>query len=203
MIPVKKIAIASLLAAIAAGAVGWLVVFPTPRFPKPGGPYGIGTRIYSWTGPTRPEPFTAEPGDHRELVVCADLVTGHSLGRACRAHRSLSRFCRNQRLHPGLLRSLFEKQAIAAVGRNPRAAGGRAARGKAGCAKRLKNAYEAGAVSRISKSWVIVAVLAIIADAEQYFSADRAMARSTFSRESLRPLTTKCMWMRVNTLGSC
>jgi hypothetical protein len=31
-------------------------------------------------------------------------------------------------------------------------------------------------VSTTSKSWVIVAVLAIIADAEQYFSTDSAMA---------------------------
>jgi hypothetical protein len=48
-------------------------------------------------------------------------------------------------------------------------------------------------VSTTSKSWVIVADLAIIADAEQYFSADSAMARSTFSTASPRPFTTKCM----------
>src|SRR5262245_10785970 len=48
-------------------------------------------------------------------------------------------------------------------------------------------------VSTTSKSWMIVAVLAIIADAEQYFSTDSAMARSTFSAASRRPFTTKCM----------
>src|ERR1700730_15360763 len=48
-------------------------------------------------------------------------------------------------------------------------------------------------VSTTSQSWVIVAVLAIIADAEQYFSTDSAMARSTFSGASPRPFTTKCM----------
>jgi len=48
-------------------------------------------------------------------------------------------------------------------------------------------------VSTTSKSWVIVAVLAIIADAEQYFSTDSAMARSTFSGATPRPFTTKCM----------
>ena len=48
-------------------------------------------------------------------------------------------------------------------------------------------------VSMTSKSWVIVAVLAIIADAEQYFSTDSAMARSTLSGASRRPFTTKCM----------
>jgi hypothetical protein len=54
-----------------------------------------------------------------------------------------------------------------------------------------------------SKSWVIIAVLASIADAEQYFSADNRIARSTFSAASVRPLTTKCMWMCVKILGSC
>ena len=49
------------------------------------------------------------------------------------------------------------------------------------------------AVSTTSKSWVIVAVLAIIADAEQYFSTESAMARSTFSALRRRPFTTKCM----------
>ena len=42
-------------------------------------------------------------------------------------------------------------------------------------------------VSTTSKSWVIVAVLAIIADAEQYFSTGGATARSAFSAASPRP----------------
>ncbi len=46
------------------------------------------------------------------------------------------------------------------------------------------------------------AVLAIMAEAEQYFSIDRSIARLTLSGESARPLTMKCMWMRVKTLGS-
>jgi hypothetical protein len=58
-----------LLAAIAVGTALWMVVFPTPRFPPPTGPYGIGTRVYFWTDPTRPEPFTTDAGDRRELVV--------------------------------------------------------------------------------------------------------------------------------------
>jgi hypothetical protein len=53
-----------------ATAVAWFVVFPTPRFPEPTGPYGVGTRIYpGWTDATRPEPFTAEPNDHRQVVA--------------------------------------------------------------------------------------------------------------------------------------
>jgi hypothetical protein len=47
-------------------------------------------------------------------------------------------------------------------------------------------------VSTSSKSWVMAAVLAIMAEAEQYFSADSAMARSTLADASPRPLTTKC-----------
>jgi len=69
MISAARVAIVGLLAAIAVGVTSWVVIFPTPRFPQPTGPYGIGTRVYSWTDQTRPEPFTTELGDHRELVV--------------------------------------------------------------------------------------------------------------------------------------
>jgi predicted dienelactone hydrolase len=47
----------------------WLVLFPTPRFPWPTGPHGVGARLYAWTDATRLEPFTPEPGDHRRLVA--------------------------------------------------------------------------------------------------------------------------------------
>lgn len=46
-----------------------VILFPTPRFPQPTGPYGIGTRVYDWTDAAREEPFTAERGDRRRLVV--------------------------------------------------------------------------------------------------------------------------------------
>lgn len=46
-----------------------LVAFPTPRFPQPTGPYQIGTRTYHWVDTSRPEPFTANPNDRRELMV--------------------------------------------------------------------------------------------------------------------------------------
>ncbi len=59
----------SLLVVVALAAVAWFVLFPTPRFPEPTGPYGVGTRIYDWTDVTRPEPFTADSNDHRQLVV--------------------------------------------------------------------------------------------------------------------------------------
>ena len=69
MISAVRVAVVGLLAAIAVGVALWVVIFPTPRFPPPTGLYGVGTRIYSWTDPTRPEPFTTDAGDHRELVV--------------------------------------------------------------------------------------------------------------------------------------
>lgn len=53
-----------------------------------------------------------------------------------------------------------------------------------------RQAGDAALVSTSSKSWVMVAVLAIMAEAEQYFSADSAMARSTLARARPRPFTT-------------
>jgi predicted dienelactone hydrolase len=42
---------------------------PVFEFPVPKGPYAIGTVIYHWVDPNRPEPFTADPNDHRELMA--------------------------------------------------------------------------------------------------------------------------------------
>src|SRR5215217_668112 len=45
------------------------VVVPVFRFPHPSGPYGIGTLTYHWKDADRPEVFTADPDDRRELMV--------------------------------------------------------------------------------------------------------------------------------------
>ncbi len=45
------------------------ILFPIFHFPKPTGPYGIGTVIYHWVDTSRPELFTTDPNDHRELMV--------------------------------------------------------------------------------------------------------------------------------------
>lgn len=45
------------------------IVSPVFRFPRPSGPYAIGTLTYHWVDAARPEVFTAEPNDHRELIV--------------------------------------------------------------------------------------------------------------------------------------
>ncbi|GID33235.1 alpha/beta hydrolase family protein [Paractinoplanes brasiliensis] len=42
---------------------------PVFHFAAPTGPYGIGTTIHHWVDPTRPEPFTTDPADHRELMA--------------------------------------------------------------------------------------------------------------------------------------
>ncbi len=44
-------------------------VIPMFRFPPPQGPYAIGTRTYHWVDQARPETFTANPADRRELMV--------------------------------------------------------------------------------------------------------------------------------------
>src|SRR5215216_7435062 len=45
------------------------MVLPVFRFPHPSGPYGIGTLTYHWVDADRPEVFTADPDDRRELMV--------------------------------------------------------------------------------------------------------------------------------------
>src|SRR5215207_11192898 len=45
------------------------MVLPVFRFPHPSGPYEIGTLTYHWVDADRPEVFTADPGDRRELMV--------------------------------------------------------------------------------------------------------------------------------------
>jgi hypothetical protein len=62
------------------------------------------------------------------------------------------------------------------------------------------DARQAG--STTSNEVVISAVLPSMIEAEQYFSWLRAMARSTAAAGTALPVTVKCMWMRVNTLGS-
>ncbi|HEV8502567.1 MAG TPA: carboxylic ester hydrolase [Casimicrobiaceae bacterium] len=64
-----RMIVLAVLAVLTVGAALWVVIFPTPRFPRPTGSYGIGTRVYAWTDPARPEPFTADAGDRRELVA--------------------------------------------------------------------------------------------------------------------------------------
>lgn len=52
-----------------AAAVALPVAVPAYTFPRPGGPYAIGTLTYHWTDTDRPEILSADPDDHRELMV--------------------------------------------------------------------------------------------------------------------------------------
>src|SRR5215216_6354567 len=45
------------------------IMLPVFRFPHPSGPYEIGTLTYHWVDADRPELFTADPNDRRELMV--------------------------------------------------------------------------------------------------------------------------------------
>jgi hypothetical protein len=45
------------------------MVLPVFRFPDPSGPYEIGTLTYHWVDADRPEVFTADPDDRRELMA--------------------------------------------------------------------------------------------------------------------------------------
>ena len=45
------------------------IMIPVFRFPHPSGPYEIGTLTYHWVDADRPEVFTADPDDRRELMV--------------------------------------------------------------------------------------------------------------------------------------
>ena len=64
------------------------MAFPVFQFPRPHGPYGIGTLTYHWVDAGRPEIFTADPNDHRELMVQIwyPAKGGHDLKRAPYVH---------------------------------------------------------------------------------------------------------------------
>ncbi|MEO8609241.1 MAG: carboxylic ester hydrolase [Chloroflexota bacterium] len=64
--------------AVIGGILGAVVMFtaivlpialPIFHFPKPIGTYAIGTMTYHWVDISRPELFTADPADHRELMA--------------------------------------------------------------------------------------------------------------------------------------
>jgi hypothetical protein len=50
-------------------SIGLPILVPIFHFPKPTGPYAIGTVTYHWVDSSRPELFTTDPNDHRELMA--------------------------------------------------------------------------------------------------------------------------------------
>jgi predicted dienelactone hydrolase len=45
------------------------ILMPVFHFPNPSGPYAIGTLTYHWIDTSRPELFTTDPNDYRQLVA--------------------------------------------------------------------------------------------------------------------------------------
>ncbi|MEV3939127.1 hypothetical protein AB0K52_24515 [Glycomyces sp. NPDC049804] len=58
---------ACLLVLAGAPVAAWAL--PVPVYPEPTGAYAVGTAVYQWTDDTRPEPLSADPDDHRAVVV--------------------------------------------------------------------------------------------------------------------------------------
>jgi len=58
-----------LLMTVASGVSGQQRSTPTDSLPSPTGPHAVGTRDYSWTDSTRPELYTKDPSDHRQVPV--------------------------------------------------------------------------------------------------------------------------------------
>jgi len=54
---------------VVAVSIALPVALPVFQFPKPTGPYAIGSLTYHWVDTSRPELFTADPSDHRELMA--------------------------------------------------------------------------------------------------------------------------------------
>jgi predicted dienelactone hydrolase len=73
MLTIRQGMAAGLVAAL--GILGLVVSIILPiiilvfRFPQPTGPYKIGTVTYHWVDTARPEIFTTDPNDRRELMV--------------------------------------------------------------------------------------------------------------------------------------
>lgn len=61
------VTLAGLLLAAATPVAAWAM--PVPVYPQPTGDHAVGTSTVQWTDPDRPEPFTADPDDHRTIVV--------------------------------------------------------------------------------------------------------------------------------------
>lgn len=95
---------------VAAGpAAAW--AFPVPEFPRPTGPYAVGTRVVEWTDGQRPEPATDDPDDRRTVVVqlwypaepAAGAARARYLGRTAQESRTVTDALAGYAGLPGLL----------------------------------------------------------------------------------------------------
>ncbi|WP_321477616.1 alpha/beta fold hydrolase [uncultured Paludibaculum sp.] len=60
-----------LLTLLAGASLGAWVMVPVPVLTLPDGPYRVGTSIFRWVDESRPEEVTADPADHRNVIVQA------------------------------------------------------------------------------------------------------------------------------------
>jgi predicted dienelactone hydrolase len=72
---------AVLLVGLALGGVVLLTAL-VPTLPKPSGPHRVGSVIFRWTDNTRPETFTADRSDRRQVIAQAWYPTDAKTGRA-------------------------------------------------------------------------------------------------------------------------
>jgi predicted dienelactone hydrolase len=70
-----------LVAGLAFGALALLTAL-VPALPKPSGPHRVGSVIFRWTDRTRPETFTADPSDRRQVIAQAWYPTDVTKGKA-------------------------------------------------------------------------------------------------------------------------
>src|SRR5205823_432444 len=65
-------------------ALGGLALLTTlvPALPKPSGPHNVGSVVFRWTDNTRPETFTADPSDRRQVIAQAWYPTDATRGQA-------------------------------------------------------------------------------------------------------------------------
>jgi dienelactone hydrolase len=67
---VRVVGRAALVVGILVGSVG-LLAARVPQLPQPSGPHLVGSVVFHWTDSGRPETFTDDPGDRREVVAQA------------------------------------------------------------------------------------------------------------------------------------
>ena len=70
-----------LVVGLALGGLALLTAI-VPTLPKPSGPHSVGSVIFRWTDTSRPETFTADPSDHRQVIAQAWYPTDATTGRA-------------------------------------------------------------------------------------------------------------------------
>ena len=70
-----------LVVGLALGGLALLTAF-VPTLPKPSGPHGVGSEVFRWTDTQRPETFTADRSDRRQVIAQAWYPTDATTGRS-------------------------------------------------------------------------------------------------------------------------